>query len=774
MKQRMLTGAALTALISGLTVACANAEETAVAADSSAAVEEIVVLGRGEARQVQTVSGEELTVEVPGASPLRLVEKLPNVNFQAADPFGSYEWSARISIRSFNQSQLGFTLDDVPLGDMTYGNHNGLHISRAISGENVGAVELAQGAGSLDTASSSNLGGVLKYVSRDPSREAGGLAVGTIGSDQTYRGFARIETGELAMGLRAYVSYGYSTADKWKGDGEQRHQQINFKAVQPIGAGSLTGWLNWSERREQDYQDLSLEMIRRLGYGWDNISDDWNRAVRLAEIGNNRGDTGVTARFPSFGTTYPAPITSVDDAYYDAAGLRDDLIGALTLQLPLGDSFDIKATAYGHDDKGQGLWFTPYVASPNYGVAGATANDAPISIRTTEYDLERYGVVAAATWRIGGHAINAGLWYEDNLFTQARRYYALNRAAPQRDPLEMQSGPFRTDWEYDFGTKTWKFWVQDNWTVNDQLSLNFGFASLRVQNDGRTAFARTPALVKNGKIEAEENFLPQAGARYALNPNSELFVSYSRNMRAFPSSGTSGPFSTTQAGFAAIRTTLQPEISDTFEAGWRFRAGDVQAVLAGYHVKFKDRLFAVPVGSGIVGNPSALSNVGGVTAKGLEAVATWTFAENWSAFGSYAYNDSTYDDDTVDGNGAVVGRTKGKTTVDTPKHLVKADVGYDDGAFFARVSVSHLSRRYFTYENDQSVPSQTLADLTVGYRFSGSPWLEGLTVQANVSNLFDKAYVSTINSNGFPIRGDSQTLLAGAPRQAFVTVRKVF
>ncbi|MEW5688045.1 MAG: TonB-dependent receptor [Pseudomonadota bacterium] len=774
MKHHLLTGAALAALILAAP-GLALAADAAADAAASSSVEEIVILGRGETRQVQTVSGEELSLEMPGASPLKLVEKLPNVNFQAADPFGSYEWSARISIRAFNQGQLGFTLDDVPLGDMTYGNHNGLHISRAISGENVGGVELAQGTGALDIASSSNLGGALKYVSRDPSERFGAFVAGTVGSDQTWRGFVRVESGELPTGARGYLSYSRNSADKWKGDGKQKHQQINFKVVQPIGeGGSITGWLNWSKRREQDYQDLSLEMIDRLGGDWDNIADDWALAVRLAEIGNNRGDTGVAPRFPSFGTTYPAPIASVDDAYFDAAGLRDDVLGAVTLRLPLGETVDFKATLYGHDDEGQGLWFTPYVPSPNYGVAGATGDDAPISIRTTEYDLKRYGVVAGATVRLVAHAINGGFWYEDNDFNQARRYYALNRAAPQRSALKMQDGAFRTDWDYDFKTTTWKFWLQDTWTVTEQLSVNFGFAGLSVENEGETLFARTTSVEKNGTIKAKESFLPQAGARWSLTPDSELFAGYARNMRAFPSSGTSGPFSTTQAGFNAIRDTLEPEISDTFEAGWRYRNADFQAVLAAYHVKFKDRLFAVPVGSGIVGNPSALSNVGGVTAKGVEAVATWDFAENWSLFGSYAYNDSQYDEDTVDGNGAIVARTKGKTTADTPRHILKGELSYDSDGFFGRVSVSHMSRRYFTYENDRGVPSQTLADLTVGYRFSGSPWLEGLEVQANISNLFDEDYISTINSNGFPIRGDSQTLLTGAPRQVFFTVRKTF
>ncbi|WP_374470915.1 TonB-dependent receptor [Phenylobacterium sp.] len=771
MKKLLWAGAAALAMTSWMAGA-ARAEETVASAEGT--VEEIVVLGRGEARQVQTVSAEELQLEVAGASPLKMVEKLPNVNFQAADPFGSYEWATRISIRSFNQSQLGFTLDEAPLGDMSYAAHNGLHISRAIASENVAAVELAQGAGALDTASANNLGGTLKYVSHDPQAEFGGLVALTGGSDSTFRGFARLETGELATGFRGYASYSYGTADKWKGVGEQRQQQINVKGVQPLGEGSLTGWVNWSKRRENDYQDLSLAMIDRLGWSWDNISGDWALAVRLAEIANNRGDTGVTPALPSAGTTYPAPFLTVDDAYFNAAGLRDDVVGAITLAMPVGENFEYRATLYGHDNEGQGLWYTPYVPSPNYGVAGATANDAPISIRTTEYDLKRYGFVGSGTLRLGAHVINAGVWYENNEFNQARRYYGLNRAAPQRDPLAMQSGAFRTDWEYDFSTTTWKFHVQDTWTVTDQLTVNFGFASLSVENEGRTVFARTPAAEKNGVIEAKENFLPQAGVRYELSADSELFAAYSRNMRAFASSGTEGPFSTTRAGFDAIRDDLKPEISDTFEAGWRFRASSLQGVLAVYHVKFKDRLFAVPVGSGIQGNPAALSNVGGVTATGFEAAGSWAFADNWSLFGSYAYNDSTYDDDTFDGNGVLVARTSGKTTVNTPEHLAKAELGYDDGAFFGRLSVSYLSKRYFTYENDQSVPSQTLAELAVGYRFAGSPWLEGLEAQLNVTNLFDKEYVSTLGSNGFPLRGDSQTLLVGAPRQVFATLRKSF
>ena len=92
-----------------------------------------ITLGKGQLRSVQGLLKPEFDSAISGTSPLATVAHLPGVNFQAADPLGNYEWSARIAVRAFSQSQIGFTLDDVPLGDMSYTNFNGLHISRAIS-----------------------------------------------------------------------------------------------------------------------------------------------------------------------------------------------------------------------------------------------------------------------------------------------------------------------------------------------------------------------------------------------------------------------------------------------------------------------------------------------------------------------------------------------------------------------------------------------------------------------------------------------------------------
>jgi iron complex outermembrane receptor protein len=706
---------------------------------------------------------------------LKAIERLPGVSFQSADAFGNYEWSARIVLRSFNQNQLGFTLDGVPLGDMSYGNHNGLHISRAIISENVGRVDVAQGSGALGTASSSNLGGTVQFVGRRPADQFGVDVAGTYGSEQTLRGFVRLDTGAFGPADTALsLSYVDHSMDKWKGVGEQNQWQFNASLLQPIGRGEITGFYNQSERRENDYQDLSLEQVRRLGRDFDNISGDYALAVRIADIANNRGDTGAPVTNAGAGTVYPSPIGTVDDAYFNASGLRDDTLGALTIKYPITDTFSVSLSGYGHKNKGQGLWWTPYVGTP----VGAPDQDGsaitapgPISVRTTEYDIDRQGLIGSASLDLGAHAIEAGFWVEQNDFNQARRFYGLARAANTRDSLEFLANPFFTQWEYDFETETRLFFVQDSWSVTEALTLFGGFKSLSVENTASTVTGPN----KTGTIKAEDNFLPQVGATFDLNGDQQLFVSYSENIRAFESSNTGGPFSASAAGFAALRTTIEPESSRTLEAGWRFRFDQLQGSIAVYDVQFADRLLGVSLGAPILGLGNGIQNVGSVQSRGFEAAAVWNFSDAWSAFGSFSYNDSTYEDDVFDGAGVLVAATGGKTVVNTPETLFRAELAYDDGALFGTLAAAYTGERFSSYLNDESVDGYTLVELTAGYRFVGTGnWLEGTEVQFNVTNLLDEDHISTVGSGGFQNTAGRQTFLPGAPRQAFVSLRRHF
>jgi iron complex outermembrane receptor protein len=718
------------------------------------AVDEVFVLGRGETRQVQAATAQQIEQLPSGTSPLKAIENFPGVNFQSADPYGAYEWSTRITVRGFNQNRLGFTLDGVPLGDMTYGNHNGLHISRAIPSDLVQRVELSQGTGSLDTASASNLGGTIEFFSAEPLEMFAVTADQMFGSDSARRTFAKLDSGDFGRrGTRAYLAVVDSSTEKWKGAGDQEVRMYNAKVVHPIGGGDLTAYYNNSDRAEIDYQDMSLDLINRRGRNWDNWYPNWTGAVAAAQACAASGGNDATV---------------CDDAYWSAAGLRKDDLGYVALDLPFGEALQWDMTLYMHQNDGQGLWGSPYVPTPG---------GAPLSIRTTEYDLERAGAVTALTWTAGNHEMNGGVWYETNDFTQARRFYGEpSLTAPTRSFSKFLSNPFQTDWEYDFETETVVLHVQDTWSMTDAVRLNVGFRSVRSENRAQTVIGP----VKTGTIEADEPFLPQVGLNWSLSNDVELFGSAARNVRTFASSGTSGPFSTTAEGFAAIRDVVQPETSTNYELGLRFRRAAVDGVIAMYHVDFDDRLLGIPRGPGIQGNPSVLANVGSVETNGVEAALTWRLMTNLSWFTSVAWNDSQYADDYVvtDSNGvSTVVPVSGKQVTDTPEVLFKSEVAYDNGSFFARADVKFTDERFYTYLNEGSVDAYTVMDIGIGYRFAGVGPFEELILQADATNLTDEDYISTIDSNGFvnsDPNGTAQTLLPGAPRQFFLAVKARF
>ncbi len=704
----------------------------AAAQEAPDAIPTVQIFGQGQTRQVQNLTRSDLASALPGTSPLKTLEKLPGVSFQSADVFGAYEWSTRLSVRGFSQGQLGFTLDDIPLGNMSYGNNNGLHISRAITPENIRQVDLAQGAGSVGTASTSNLGGTVQFFSTDPLQAPTAAASQTIGSNHTVRTFVRLDSGKFGTGSTVYVSALRQRARKWKGEGPQDLDQFNGKWLQQFGPHQFSAFLNHSDRSENDYQDLSQDMRVRLGWEWDNYAPDWERALLAAR--------GI----------YSGGVNNMDDAYYSARGLRKDTLGGATIKLDGEESgWQFKVTAYQHANRGQGHWYTPYqISSPSI----------PISIRTSEYGVHRDGLISDLSWTIGRHLLDGGFWIERNRHDLTRNYYAVT--GPQ-DSNYFLSDPFLTGFAQLFHVRTEQFYLQDTMLLlDDKLKLNAGFKSPRVRIDADSINAARAA----GTLEARKNWLPQVGANFELNTSDEVFASVSRNLRAFEP-GIYGQFSQSQAAFDENGARLKPETSATADLGLRYRRGRVTGSVSVYAADFRDRLLTVATCAGVVGCPNTVVNVGKVATKGLEAATHLAFMRNWSWFNALTLNRSTYVSDYMD-NGVLV-PVSGKRVVDTPAQLLHTELAYDDKRWFAKLSGKYTSKRFYTYINDGSVSSYTVWELSSGCH------LGALTLQAHVGNLFNRRYFGTIGSNQFVAsdpQGTFPTLLVGAPREFFVTL----
>jgi iron complex outermembrane receptor protein len=759
--------------------------------------ETIVVTAPGEFRVEQAMESPMLIEQAPGTSPIKSIAQLPSVNFQAADPYGSYEWAVRISVRGFNQNQLGFTLDDIPLGDMSYGNWNGLHISRAIIDENVGRIVLSQGTGALETASTSNLGGTLQFYSADPSDKRGFTVNQTFGSFDAYRTFARFESGTLPGNTKFQLTGAYQLSNKWRGHGDigQNYWQLNGKLVHYVGNnGVLSIFADVSDRREVDYQDDNKVWVQKLGYSWDNYGN-WAQSVQAGLACDGIG-------------TYPAPVNTLnlatddpcDAGYYGGAGLRKDQLGAITYKQAINDRLTLKLIGYGHHDDGRGLWFTPYVPSYSNIFTNSYASFvSPVSERTSEYQINRGGVLGSLAYESGRNRIEGGFWFEGEKWNLARRYYGTTLTSPVHSLYDFPTNPMFSQWEYVFNTLVYQIHLQDQFKVNDKLSLSAGFKTAESITDGELSptFLSNPPILADpslqgglgfyageyaqGQLTSGKPILPQFGINYKLGKNNEIFADGAYNVRAYQPGGYgygTSPWNATQASYNTLTTGLHPETSWTEEGGFRSTTKLVAAQASYFHVNFFDRLLAFSQGPGVAGNASILSNAGSVTTNGIDGSISWHITPELTFYNSATWNKSTYDDNVTGANGVCPKQylsstgacltIQGKIVVDTPEAMYKTSLDYDKSGFFAHFGGDYMSTRYFTYSNDGSVGGRFLADLGAGYKAEELGAFKELKAQFNIYNLASEQYYASIGTNGF-VASDPQsvannTLQPGAPR----------
>ncbi|MFC5742002.1 TonB-dependent receptor [Dyella tabacisoli] len=722
---------------------------TAVAAPATTkTLETISVVGQNATRQVQQMDKAQIEQFTPGTSPIQMLAKLPGVNFITNDPFGTDEWSTRVSLRGFNHTQLGYTLDGIPLGNTDYHSGDGLSVTRAWIGENIDELDLAQGSGALGTASTSNLGGTVQLRTADPSMTPGVRVNATGGTYGFKRGYIRADTGDLS-GFRGYVSGMYVDAPKWKGNDDQTQKQLNLKALYQWEGGRITGLLDVVRRIEQPYMDLSLDSLKRCGYRFDYLAPDWQRSVNIAN------------------GQYSGCVTNPDDTYYNGNGIRNDELVSVKGEFFLNDQLTLNIQPYYHHDLGQGHWFTPASDLPYTPAPG----DAPIALRLSHYLMTRGGMVNSLNYDLGNHHIEGGFWFEDSKYTIGRSFQPISAAGGPISQDQIYNTYFHTKFRQRFSTLTRQWYLQDSFSLlDDTLRIDAGFKGHNVTTN---AIALLPGRA-SGALTAQSDFLPQVGANYKIGNGWEAFASFSMNQNAFEP-GANGAWSSSQATFDGLRNTLRPERSANSELGVRYVDSTIQSSLALYNIDFKNRLLVIVPCAGVVSCPNQIANVGKVNSQGAEFTFVWqpTPALRW--FNSATYNDAKYKDNYLDAG--VLIPTKGKTVVDSPKQMFSSELSYKFGDFRASLGTKYTGPRYYTFVNDQRIDGFWLWDAGLSWEQKNLGFAKNLKISLTLSNLLNKKYISTIDSNGFTTSdptGTFQSLLVGSPRQGFLTVDMSF
>ncbi|WP_029603624.1 TonB-dependent receptor [Kozakia baliensis] len=745
----------------------------ATALESSAPAEQIVATAR-RTRSEQSLGRTQLQRILPGVNPLKALSILPGVVFNNADPWGNNEQNSSLFIHGFNQNQLGYTLDGIPLGDQAYGNYNGLSPQRAIISENVGTASVATGAGALGTASTSNLGGTLQFLSQDPKHQMGGQLSQTFGSFSTFRTFARFDTGDFGNGNSAYVSWARQDSRAWDFAGHQGGNQVNAKFIHQGSKDKLTYFFDWSDKVEPNEDAVVLPQgygtyVRPFTY------PDYNYAKSYIN----------SPQYKAAGLNYRN--------YYSAAQ-REDFLTYLGWSHDFNRNLHWDNRFYYHHNLGEGVVAGPITAAglPTLFAAYFPGQDlnsvfggSGYATRTTEYWDNRGGLTSTLRYHLGHHDIEVGGWYERNNNTQARRWYPLAANNPTT-PYERQQGALIDQYTNNFYTNTWVTHLQDAWKVTKNFTLSAGFKSELVYTNGTLPVAGKPGslspasavTVPGGTIAAVKPFLPAFGALWNITPNEQWFANIQENMRSYQDAGygNATPWgATSQAAFEDFKKHGKVETSWTYETGLRTHhhvnlgpLTDIQAQAEYYHVHFSNRLVAIATTqtlSSIIGSATTLANVGSVTTDGMDFSFTAQFGPHFSLYNSLSYNKSVYNDNYRTGTSLVP--IAGRNVTGTPDWMENFVATTNWGNFYGQFIGQVMGKRYTTYTNDMWAAPWAQFNMNAGYTFHGIPHIPALKVQGNISNL--------TNTKGWSTVGTTQT--AGqftaypiAPRMFFLTL----
>ncbi|GBQ26006.1 TonB-dependent receptor domain-containing protein [Gluconacetobacter azotocaptans] len=729
---------------------------------AKASDEEVGIVGRHVSHgPEQVVTAAEIAKFVPGTNPLKVIAQQPGVLLTAADPMGQDSWGTQLYVRGFYQNQLGFTLDGIPLGELTYRNYNGLGINAAIIPDNIGRMSVSQGAGSVDTPSTNNLGGAIQFFSMDPTDRRQFDVSQTFGSNDAFRTFIRANSGKLTpSGTKFYVSYARSDSDKWKGHGPLFDQKVNAKLVQPLGDNSrISAFFDWDDQQYLSYQDLSLNYLHTLGPRLDNFFPDY-RGAYLAAQGTYQNGQQLTN-------------DPLDAMFYDSSAITRDYLGGLNAHIALTNRLTWDSTIYGHSNLGWGGYASPFASSPN---------GAPLRYQEHEGSLARYGFTTGLTYDIAHNTIESGIWYENNQYSM--NYFAyeeplLGQGAPL-NPLSLSSfrNPIGELWGTTYNTNTFQYHLQDTYHILPNLSLHAGFRSMLVTTRGGATYNDAAytgqAVLPSGSLTTAAAFLPHISANWEFLPGHELYFDISENRRSYAQGGYQMGQAwgvTNQATFQQLQKTIKPESDWAYELGYRYNSQLISASLNLYRVDFSNRLQSLASAS-IINPVSTMVDVGSVTMNGVDAGLTIRPIRNLSIYNSVSYNHSTYGSNIT--TGGVTYDLAGKNVVNYPSFMYKASADYTYGPASAHFDVNYIGRRYFSYMNDTSVPGYWVANLGAKYQFGKHGIFQNLSLEFNVYNLFNASYISTMGENGNPFMGDYQSFMIGAPRQFFGTIRARF
>jgi iron complex outermembrane receptor protein len=669
---------------------------------------------------VRTTIGQGfIAKQMPAQNALAAVRLAPGANVGQDNPYGISERSD-LTVRGMNQSQMGFVLEGMPLGDP---NNYLPNTNEWIDNENIKSVTLTQGTSDLSSPVLSASGGLIQVNMRDPSEEMGGTVSASIGSFNAYRGFARLETGNIAnTGIRIAGSYSFINADNFRGAASSRREHIDVKALKEFDNGSRVA-LIWTNNDFVNYRSTIVNL------------NQWNTAGKHQDYTADYtfGSTAYNKFYPFYRRANfvqaPSKIVLNDNVTLDVTPYYRNMQpnGPGGVNLPTSGLYN-GTTRYAE------------TLSVPYSVNGRFVAEAMSNINE-----QQAGVNASITWKTGHHEITAGIWYDRFWERALSKYVGVDQFGQANDRgddyLTFSDGTVLSSTNFRLNRTAVALYANDTVSLlDDKLKLMFGFKQLFIDVTGDNYLPGATAKVGVHQTKS----MPRFGATYSFGDNHQVFFDLVTNARP-PAPGPSymDVFSvTTGAKTTTGNQNTKMEYSFLQEIGYRYQ-GFVNFSIAGFHNKLTNhQVNTIVVQDGVMTQSQIAA--GGKTIWGANVEVGLRPWHNFSPYVSGQYLHATTDDDLPVGNDYLP--TKGKIAVRSPKFMGAAGITYDDGSLFSVITFRHVGSQYSTFMTDQKMAAYNTLDFGIGYRLPDIGPMKRPTVQVNLTNLTEGAYLGAIAS----------------------------
>ena len=702
------------------------------------------------------------------------IGSVTGVNAYSRDASGLF--GGGYSIRGFDSTQIGLSLNGVPLNDSgTFAVLPQIYTDA----ENLCAVEVQQGTSAGSIAEQGAIGGQVKMQQCAPTDKPGTTVSQSAGSYKNFKTFLRANTGLMFDdAMKGYVSYSHAQSDYFTGPGGADRHHVDSRFDLKLEGGGSLSFTSFYNHFENTYiRPISQAQYRAYGYrnGW--------LTVPPTVL------TGPRAVFSP--TTAAVPYTPFNVGYgpYQWEPGRH-AFASVDGKFPLTDAIDLQVTPYFlHQESGstseavlqEGGYRNRFMAAPigDFSAYG-TAKTNALLVQMSQSNFDRVGNTATLTGHFGDHTISGGLWGEYTHQHQLNPFQEIDPFSNSIADIFFQSHLLRG---YDGRIVTNRDWVTDYY--NSALSLADSIAllddRLHIDISGKERiYARTfhnlpagsssvPDAYLDYKVKRNYAFfLPSFGVRYDLDEADQIFFNVSAGARVPPNLA-DGRHVNTATNIITV-DELKPERSLSFDTGYRYKGDLFNFNATAFLIKYSDRIAVTIKNNDLLS--SKYTNIGSTTAVGTELEVGTKPYEGWSVLLSQAINDDTLDTNLKVEDGSRALPTKGKQYFNAPKYITNATLLYEDGPFSAFARAKYTSSVFATLTNDIRLPGYTTVDLGLAYKLKGTVFLDGIpgaqdgTVKLNLTNVLNAKYlyINPGNSTGIQITSaGTPAFYLGAP-----------